>query len=896
MRTASVLLICFLPSLGLQGEAQTVPVRPHFQFREPRTAGYHVEAVGGPVTTLNATARPQLLRGWPDHGSTNDVLFESRVVLQVHASKDLSPLLETRPLRLDRTITETTFILQAPDAWTALQQAQDLAGDPRVTASYPVTRRHRHLSSRYAPRPDDPLFFQPGQPQDEWQANLENRDGNALPLGTDLNVREAWALARGKGVLVAIADDGVELDHPDLIDRTQNTLHFNFLTQETNGMPSGTFSSHATAVAGLVAATSENQIGIAGVAPEAALASWVIFGASDELASEEAMMDMFQYQSNVVSVQNHSWGKVGLEQLRVGSLENIALDNAIRLGRSGLGVVMVRAAGNGREEGNDVNEDGYLADPRAVAVAAVRLDGQIARYSSSGACVLVAAPSGDQNPTSADPCLTDTPNIATTDRQGTRGYNRNSGSAGDYASGSAGFSGTSAATPQISGLVALILSANPGLSYRDVQQILIQAGRQTDLSDPTLVTNAAGFLVSHQTGFGIPDAGHAVALAQTWSNRPPVTTVVHTVTNSIPIPDDGLRLRVSGIDVPESLTSISALPGGGLHPDATLSWLPLTDVGNATEAIEQDLRGRVALIQRAPNFFCQKIAFAAQAGAALAVIYNNTGENERIFMVQTDRAAIPSFFISQNDGEALRDFLAAQPDAQLEVATHPATITFDVPETLQCEFVGVHLNTDHSARGDLRIVLTSPSGTKSVLQHSTRDATPGPSDWTYYSVQHFYESSAGRWTLTLCDENNQGTGSVIDAALVIRGVAITDADHDGLDDAWELAHFASLTSGPRDDSDADGYSNSREQVLGTDPTENDSPLQLDLSVWDSKLARLSWPSTTNLLYRVQIGSDSPKPQALLTNVPGRFIETECFVPYTNLLHQFFRIQAVLKGN
>src|SRR5207245_1216251 len=122
-----------------------------------------------------------------------------------------------------------------------------------------------------------------------------------------------------------------------------------------------------------------------------------------------------------------------------------------------------------------------------------------------------------------------------------------------------------------------------------------------------------------------------------------------------------------------------------------------------------------------------------------------------------------------------------------------------------------------------------------------------------FSVQHFYESSFGLWTLSISDEDVKGTGSILSASLIITGVPMTDADHDGLDDRWEQHYFQTLAFGPRDDPDQDGFNNAREQIMGTDPTKSNTPLQLDLSVWDEKLARLSWPGNTNVLYDLQAG-------------------------------------------
>ena len=82
--------------------------------------------------------------------------------------------------------------------------------------------------------------------------------------------------------------------------------------------------------------------------------------------------------------------------------------------------------------------------------------------------------------------------------------------------------GNSYTLPQIAGLVALVLSVNPDLTYRDVQQVFIHASRHFDFADPFLQSNAAGYLFTHNTGYGVPDAGTAVRLAKRWVNARPL--------------------------------------------------------------------------------------------------------------------------------------------------------------------------------------------------------------------------------------------------------------------------------------------------------------------------------------------------------------------------------------
>ena len=134
-------------------------------------------------------------------------------------------------------------------------------------------------------------------------------------------------------------------------------------------------------------------------------------------------------------------------------------------------------------------------------------------------------------------------------------------------------------------------------------------------------------------------------------------------------------------------------------------------------------------------------------------------------------------------------------------------------------------------------------------------------------------------------------GSVRMATLIIEGIAIADTDHDGLDDDWEMARLRTLDYGPQADPDGDGYNNAREQIMGTDPLAVDVPFHLDLSPWESGLARLSWPGLTSLKYEVLAGTNvaALTPQ---TSLPGRFPETEWFTPYTNAAQQFFRVRSV----
>ena len=638
---------------------------------------------------------------------------------------------------------------------------------------------------------------------------------------------------------------------------------------------------HGTEVAGLAAAEINNNRGLVGVAPKAGLASIVIFETNRIRVADDRMMDAYQYLSNSITIQNHSWGAVGLRQQRLTLLEDIGISNAVTFGRLGKGVVMVRSAGNDRALGASADDDSYPSDPRVITVGAIRRDGRVTSYSEPGACVLVAAPSGD----------TGFPSLFTSDISGTLGVNQISffNDLADYAYNIFGFSGTSAAAPLVSGMGALLISANTTLTYRDVQQILIQSSQQVDFADPDISQNGAGFRVSHNAGYGIPDAGVAVRFAKQWINRPAPTNVVLTLTNlNTPIPDSGLRVGITGENLPINLSSIIAVPSLGPHVETATLTLPLVDVGFATNPINQNLSNKAAFIQRGTNSFAEKIDFAVAAGASFVVIFNDSTTNTPFVLGATDFTTIPAVLIPQAEGQAIRDRLVTNAALSAQISLNPATIAFNVTNTLLCEHVGVRISAAHPSRGDLRITLTSPQGTRSVLQRLNSDTNTGPADWTFWTTHHFYESSAGTWTVSVADEFDGDAGAVTSVELKVTGVAISDSDHDGLDDAWETTSLGSLAYGPKDDPDKDGYNNAREQILQTDPL-IPVAFKVDFSKWSNVMGRLSWAASTNYNYEVWGGTNVAS-LTLLTNIPGKFPEVEWLFPATNALH-FFRVQS-----
>ena len=319
-----------------------------------------------------------------------------------------------------------------------------------------------------------------------------------------INVLPVWDDFSGAGVLVGVADTGVQRRHPDLAANYDPSLEYNYRDDEPGGEPVSAADNHGTAVAGLIAAVGGNGIGGAGVAFGADLTSLLMLPG-------DAGVETAVFRDAVgVDILNNSWGYGTIADPKpfvddftedavfreVGAaLETLASD-----GRDGLGTVVVFAGGNQREAGDNVNYHNLANSRFTIAVAASERDGDIASYSSPGAALLVTAPGGSGD-------------IVTTDRTGAAGYRD-----GDY---TFDFSGTSAAAPIVSGVVALMLEANPALGYRDVQEILAYSARQTGdaggwRSNGAHNWNNGGLHVSHDFGFGLVDAHAAVRLAETW--------------------------------------------------------------------------------------------------------------------------------------------------------------------------------------------------------------------------------------------------------------------------------------------------------------------------------------------------------------------------------------------
>lgn len=313
----------------------------------------------------------------------------------------------------------------------------------------------------------------------------------------EVNLLPVWKDYTGRGVSIAVFDPSgnANLAHPDLAPNGGQSI-------KVNGNPGIEQTGvHATLVAGIIGSARDGQ-GVVGVAYNATISTVAL--PPDASGSLKNLGLWKNYD-----IVNNSWNFDPAFSDSFLANRNYEQDyiDAVSEGRGGKGTILVFAAGNDRgiRNTNDLNLTNSLY---GITVAGINAKTDLSSliigpkpFSTQGETILVSAPGS---------------NIVSTGAILTSSTGTVLGS--DYANAE----GTSFAAPIVSGIVALMLEANPNLGYRDIQDILAYSAHK--VSDPTTVwqTNLAtnwngrGLHYSRDYGFGEVDARAAVRLAETW--------------------------------------------------------------------------------------------------------------------------------------------------------------------------------------------------------------------------------------------------------------------------------------------------------------------------------------------------------------------------------------------
>ena len=337
----------------------------------------------------------------------------------------------------------------------------------------------------------------------QWHLNNDGQLGSGAKK--DIVVEPVWRAGNlGAGATVAIVDAGFNHRHPDLIDNVVTGRNHDY--RGTGEIYDYRYN-HGTAVAGIAAAR-DNRIGMRGVAPRASIYGYNVLNSGNTTlnAQQRDEADAMNRNAAATAVSNNSWGPLDTSVREPAhSFWESAVESGLATGYGGKGTFFAWAAGNGAPRGDYSNLDEYANFYGVTAVCAVNHRDKRASYSETGSNLWVCAPSGND---------ATGPRIATTWNQG-RFIDS--------------FDGTSAATPQVSGLAALLRNTNPNLTWRDIKLILAASARKNDPSDfgwregaIKYGSSTERYAFNHQYGFGVIDAEAAVDLAAGWNIVPPL--------------------------------------------------------------------------------------------------------------------------------------------------------------------------------------------------------------------------------------------------------------------------------------------------------------------------------------------------------------------------------------
>ncbi|MEA9580334.1 S8 family serine peptidase [Xanthomonas nasturtii] len=449
---------------------------------------------------------------------------------------------------------------------------------------------------------NDPLLRYQWHISNQGQAVIA--DSRPVP-GVDMDVDILHSLnIRGRGVRVGVVDDGLELAHEDLSENILPNGSYNFGDGSHDPTPIDPGSGHGTSVAGIVGAVGWNGRGGRGVAPDVLLAGFD-FLARDSSRNYAAVLYAWGEgpEGRNIDVFNNSWGTNASFYLDFTRAEQRSWETLMRSTRSGLGGIYVKSSGNNFQdfliddaEGNTIdlcpdttralnvgctlnNIEAINSLVGTIVVGSVNAKGVRSSYSTPGSALWISGIGGEygyQRKFAPDIDLRTIydPAIVTTDLSGCSAGSNFDGltpinaldTSGSKIDGSCNYNaimnGTSAAAPTVSGVAALILSANPRLSARDVKYILATTARQIDpwqpravyqgsVIDPGWITNAAGHRFSNWYGFGLADGAAAVYKASYFTPLPPMRDTQWVASTNPPSQIGGparpgtLRIRIT---------------------------------------------------------------------------------------------------------------------------------------------------------------------------------------------------------------------------------------------------------------------------------------------------------------------------------------------------------------
>ncbi|KAI5969333.1 KEX2 [Candida margitis] len=385
----------------------------------------------------------------------------------------------------------------------------DLINDVSSLHLLPAKKLSKRLPVPMEPR-DDPPQDETSSPSDkihqkyaEIASKLDIHDPefatqwhliNLQYPGHDVNATGLWLEdVLGQGIVTALVDDGLDAESEDLKASFNAKGSWDFNDNGPLPLPRLYDDYHGTRCAGEIAAVKNDVCGI-GVAYKSQVSGIRILSGPITSADEASAM---VYGLDTNDIYSCSWGPTdnGRTVSEPELIVKRAMLRGVQEGRGGKGAIYVFASGNGGRFADSCNFDGYTNSIYSITVGAIDHKGLHPLYSESCSAVMVVTYSSGSGE-----------HIHTTDIK---------------KKCSSTHGGTSAAAPLASGIFSLVLSANPNLTWRDLQYINVLSATPVNEEDGNYQTTVLNRKYSHMYGYGKIDAYKMVEFAKTWDNVKP---------------------------------------------------------------------------------------------------------------------------------------------------------------------------------------------------------------------------------------------------------------------------------------------------------------------------------------------------------------------------------------
>lgn len=592
--------------------------------------------------------------------------------------------------------------------------------------------------------PNDPGF------SSLWGMNNTGQSGGVVDA--DIDAPQAWGVSVGGGsTLIAVIDTGIDYLHPDLaaniwtnpleiagngVDDDRNgyvddTRGYDFANNDSDPFDDN---GHGTHVSGTIAAVGNNSVGVAGVLWNAKLMALKFLDANGSGSVSGAVAALNYAVANGAKISNNSWGGGGFSS---------ALDTAIRNARAA-GHIFVAAAGNeGANNNTTANYPANYAYDNVVSVAAVDRSNNLATFSNYGSTTVELAAPGVA-------ILSTTPNNT-------------------YST----YSGTSMATPHVTGALALVRELRPDWTYRQViDRVLATVDPLGSLQGKT-ITGGRLNVGRAVEGLGAPATDVTGARVLSARKLGASDSVM-----------DGVELTFSeAINAASFATSDVALtgPSGASIPISSVT--PVTTSGNTVFNVRFASQSALGV-------------YTIRVGPAVNDLAGNP-MNQNQNTVNGESPAdqyVATYSLTSSSSSTFRS--ADTPLYIPDGGTLTSRIV--VGQNLRINDLNVTLNLSHTYDRDLTVTLTSPTGRVITLvnrrggagdnfsntvfddQASTSIALGGAPFTGSYRPETALNvvngaSAQGTWTLTVRDQALLDVGTLNSWELNIQGVVTSQS-------------------------------------------------------------------------------------------------------------------------